>query len=69
MVLPLALEALEAYDPDLTGGAVLLGVEGRVRDLARLVRPPAVVNGDQASPATCVERDMVARSAQLAGDA
>ena len=27
----------EAYDPDNTGGAVLLGVERRVRDLARLV--------------------------------
>ena len=25
------------YDPEVTGGGVLLGVEGRVRDLARLV--------------------------------
>jgi glycerol-3-phosphate acyltransferase PlsX len=28
VVLPLLLEAAEAYDPDLTGGAVLLGVKG-----------------------------------------
>jgi phosphate acyltransferase len=28
VVLPLLLDAAEAYDPDLTGGAVLLGVKG-----------------------------------------
>jgi glycerol-3-phosphate acyltransferase PlsX len=28
VVVPLLLEAAEAYDPDLTGGAVLLGVKG-----------------------------------------
>ena len=36
-IMPLLLQAAETYDPDIIGGAVLLGHQRGLRDLARIV--------------------------------
>ena len=60
VVLPQLLEAAETYDPEVTGGAVLLGVGGVCVISHGSSSARAIVNAVQVA-ADCVESDVVAR--------
>jgi glycerol-3-phosphate acyltransferase PlsX len=68
VVLPLLLEAAEAYDPDLTGGAVLLGVKGMCVISHGSSSAQAIVSAARVSQ-ECVRADVVQRLRETVNDA
>ncbi|MFM8305232.1 MAG: phosphate acyltransferase PlsX [Actinomycetota bacterium] len=68
VVLPLLLEAAEAYDPDLTGGAVLLGVKGVCVISHGSSMAPAVVSAGRVALA-CVRAGVVQQLRETVADA
>jgi glycerol-3-phosphate acyltransferase PlsX len=58
VILPLLLDAASAYDPDLTGGAVLLGVKGVCVISHGSATAPAVVSAARVA-VECVRADVV----------
>jgi len=67
-VLPMLLEAAEAYDPDLTGGAVLLGVKGVCVISHGSSTAPAVVSAARVAGA-CVRAGVVQQLRETVTDA
>jgi phosphate acyltransferase len=67
-VLPLLLQAAEAYDPDVTGGAVLLGVKGVCIVSHGSSSEQAIVNAVRVA-AECVESRVVDRMKEAVADA
>jgi len=67
-VLPLLLEAAEAYDPDLTGGAVLLGVKGVCVISHGSSTAPAVTSAARVAEA-CVRAGVVGQLRETVTDA
>jgi glycerol-3-phosphate acyltransferase PlsX len=68
VILPKLLEAAEIYDPDVTGGAVLLGVGGVCIISHGSSSGRAVVNAVQVA-ADCVASNVVARMQEAVADA
>jgi len=68
VVLPLLLEAAEAYDPDLTGGAVLLGVKGVCVISHGSSMAPAVVSAARVAR-ECVRAGVVQQLRETVTDA
>jgi glycerol-3-phosphate acyltransferase PlsX len=68
VILPLLLEAAEAYDPDLTGGAVLLGVKGMCVISHGSSTARAVVSAARVAR-ECVRADVVQRLRETVADA
>lgn len=68
VVLPLLLDAADAYDPDLTGGAVLLGVKGVCVILHGSSSARAVVSAARVAR-ECVRSDVVQRLRETVVDA
>lgn len=68
VVLPLLLEAAEAYDPDLTGGAVLLGVKGVCVISHGSSTAPAVVSASRVAR-ECVKAGVVQQLRETVTDA
>jgi glycerol-3-phosphate acyltransferase PlsX len=68
VILPLLLEAAEAYDPDLTGGAVLLGVKGMCVISHGSSTARAIVSAARVAR-ECVRADVVGRLRETVADA
>ena len=68
VVLPLLLGAAEAYDPDLTGGAVLLGVKGVCVISHGSSMAPAVVSAARVA-IECVRAGVVQQLRETVTDA
>ena len=68
VVLPPLLEAAETYDPEVTGGAVLLGVRGVCIISHGSSSSRAITNAVKVA-ADCVEADVVARMEEAVADA
>src|SRR5262249_6096397 len=68
VILPVRLEAAEAYDPDLTGGAVLLGVKGTCVISHGSSTARAIVSAARVAR-ECVRADVVQRLRETVADA
>ena len=68
VVLPMLLEAAEVYDPEVTGGAVLLGVNGVCVISHGSSSAKAIVSAVGVA-ASCVEHDVPGRMREVVGHA